>query len=532
MKKLILFILLTFSIWAQQRDFEFVGKSTYQSSQLTYVRLAEKVNLNVGDTLYQKENNEIIPSLIIKYVSSISVACERIVNYKINEDVPFYGFIKAEKKENDSKLIVDADKAALTPVLGSKEILNISPEAISKSEINGRFSISSYSSTSNTSSSDIQKWRYRFSLSGENFLDSSLSFNSYITFAYRADRWKETSKELNKAIRIYDLSVNYKFNNMYSITLGRTVNRKISNLSAIDGIQFNANYSFLNLGLILGSRPNISDYGYNFKYFEYGFYLNRSDKINNSYLENTLAYIEQTNNYKTDRRFLYFQHNNNLIRNVNIFLSSEVDIYKREKGISKSDFRFTSIYASARFSPTQWINFTTSYDARKNVVYYETYQSYSDSLLEIESRQGFKFRTAIKPLRYLNLTASYGYRYRGENYKSTNNYSASVSYSQLPYINSSAYVGYNYLSTNYLLGKIVDARLSKYLFDGKLNLGLGARRIQYDFEYSTERLIQTNLLIDASFNLNRLLTASISYEGTFEKTTTYSRIYLNINSRF
>lgn len=535
MKKLILFFFLLISISAQSNKMVLIGESTYESSQFTYVRFSGNFNLSIGDTLFYQNNNDKIAGLVIKHLSSSSAACLRINDItSFKEGTSFYGYdrkIETAKENNDLK-IEDNKPVIKTTDTFTNDSKTISNKISNEENISGRFSISSYSNTTNSGSNNYQRWRYRLSLNGNNFFDSTLSFSSYVTFAYRADRWNLTSSQLNRAIRIYDLSGTYKFDETYSLTFGRTVNSKVTNLSAIDGLQFTANYSFANLGVIIGSRPNFTDYGYNVKLFEYGFYLNRSDLFNNSYFENTLAYLEQTNNFKTDRRFLYLQHSNNLVKNVNLFLSSEIDIYKREKGSSKGDFRFTSFYVSARYSPSRIINFSASYDARKNVVYYETYQSFADSLIDVSTRQGFKFRTNIRPFPNMYINASYGYRYRGEDSKPTNNYSATVGYSRIPFIESALSVGYNYLSTNYLVGNIYNARISKYIFEGSLNTSLGYRRINYNFEYSTEELIQNEILFDLGYNISKMFTASFSYEGTFEKVRSYGRIYININTRF
>ena len=151
-------------------------------------------------------------------------------------------------------------------------------------------------------------------------------------------------------------------------------------------------------------------------------------------MQNTLGYFEQTNDFKTDRRFLYYQHSNSAIQNTRIFLSTEVDLYKKEMGESKTDFSLTSLFTSINIRPSDLFSIMLSYDARKNVIYYETFKSTLDSIIENETRQGFRTRLTLKPLRNLYFGGDYGYRYRRGDLKPSNNYGGYITYSRIPAI--------------------------------------------------------------------------------------------------
>ena len=68
-------------------------------------------------------------------------------------------------------------------------------------------------------------------------------------------------------------------------------------------------------------------------------------------MDNTLAYFEQTNDFKTDRRFIYLQHSNSFIFNTRIFLSTEIDLFKKELGERQGDFSLTSLFISTNIRP-------------------------------------------------------------------------------------------------------------------------------------------------------------------------------------
>ena len=66
-------------------------------------------------------------------------------------------------------------------------------------------------------------------------------------------------------------------------------------------------------------RPDYQNYSFDPTLFQYGAYLAYSTRSPGKFTESSVAYVEQTNDFKTDRRFLYFQHSNNLIKNLNFF---------------------------------------------------------------------------------------------------------------------------------------------------------------------------------------------------------------------
>ena len=161
-------------------------------------------------------------------------------------------------------------------------------------------------------------------------------------------------------------------------------------MGAMDGIQFEKSLNRFSFGLLAGSRPDYQNYGVDLSLFQYGGYLafNTGNKGRNS--GSSLAYIEQTNNFKTDRRFLYFQHSNTLIKNLWFLSTVELDLFKLENDVPSTALDLTGTYISLSYRITKKVSVSGSYDARKNVMYYETYKSYVDRLLENELRQGFR----------------------------------------------------------------------------------------------------------------------------------------------
>lgn len=526
-----IFIVAASFIFGQNNELK-KGNVSYISSQYIYLKFDNTEGISIGDSLFYQANSELVHCLVIKYLSSSSAAGMKICDRQFNIGDEIYANLS--KKEELTEVLKETDEKILNEEnLHSEDVKKLIDKPRMESSLNGRISISSYSNFSNIGrKNDYQRWRYLFSLNAKNINGIPLTFNNYITFAYRPDQWANIEENIGRALRVYDFSLEYDLSYKSSITFGRKNNLKISNLGSIDGLQFQTKIGKLETGIVLGSRPNFSDYGYNYKMFQYGIYLSRTDTLANGTMQNTIAAFEQTNNFYTDRRFLYVQHINNSIKNINLFASSEIDIYKRKNGIAENTFSLTSFYISARYNPSRYISFSTSYDARKNVVYFETYKNYADSLLESETRQGLRFSSNIRPFNFISIGLHYGYRFRNYDVESTNNYGGYINFNSMPVIKSTLNISFNKLSTSYLNGTIIGFRIYKYIIPSFLNSGISYKKINYDYKSSSYSLKQNIINVDLTFQLFAKIFLSANYEGTFEEIKTYNRIYLNLTTRF
>ena len=511
----------------------FEGKVEYISSQFIYVHFGNTEGLKTGDSLFVKKNGKYIPQLIIESLSSRSAATKSI---KGNLEVGTYifGFVKI-KNQKQEKIILESNTNNDQRI---NEIVKVDTAefiGFKKNDkgVYGRFSLSSYSNISNSLNRvDYQNWRYSLSLNADNFNNSKFSFSNYITFRYRADEWNYVKNNISDGLKIYDLSVKYDFSDNTNILVGRKINRKVANIGAVDGIQLETKAKNFILGGIIGSRPDYKNYGANINLLQFGGYVNRTDSIGIGTMQNTISIFQQMNSGATDRRFIYLQHTNNILSKTNIFLSSEIDLFENINNNIKNELRFTSLYLSLRYSPFRWISTSLSYDARKNVIYYETFKNYVDQLAESALRQGFRFRVNLRPIKYVFLSAYTGYRFRESDIKPTRNFGGSATHSRIPYLNLSANLSYINLSTNYLEGDIFGVRLSKDLFNGFLYTSLGYRNVDYTFTSSDSKLKQDIVQLDFSFRINKSFSFSINYEGTFEDKSSYSNIYANFTTRF
>jgi hypothetical protein len=531
----LLFLLLAGFISYGQTDLKEsrTGKVTMITSQNIYVKFESTEGINKDDTLYTTDQKKIIPVMIVKYISSTSCSGILISNYKVKIGDELKVFIRRFKTEIEKKAEVQG------PVKNEGER---SEQQIEKAELKGtgfskrlqgRISINSYSNISNNSyASDFERWNITFSLNADSIRNSAFSFSSYINFNYRTDQWSIVQNNLGNALRFYEFAIKYDFSQKTKIVLGRSINPNTSSLGAIDGLQFETTLNKFHLGLIAGSRPNFTDYGYDFKLFEYGAYISRNDSIGSSTMQNSIALFQQTNNFKSDRRYLYFQHLSNPIDRLNLFFSSEVDLFKKEKGIDKNIFDFTSIYMMATITPSNWLSLNASYDARKNVIYYETFKNFADSILESSMRQGLALRINLRPFNYVWVAFNYGYRFSKDDPQPSRNMGVNLTFTLVPIINSSLFFNYNKIQTGYVDGNYFSINMNKDLFDGSVNLGIGYKKINYNFPNGGINFLQNIAELDLSWRILSSLFLTLNYEGTFQDKSSYSSIYSGLNIRF
>ncbi len=314
-----------------------MGKITYQSSQNVYVSFKNTDGLTAGDTLYIKEKNKLVPVVKIKFISSKSCAGEKISTISLNDKNIIYAFYELKemsKPENvamvkDTTAGIRADTNIVTKTVTAVQITNKTGRYY-PSSYNGRLSVQSISSVSNIEgSADLQRWRYSFNYNND--LSEKFSFSNYIVFAYNANSWSDIKTNLNNNLKIYDFTLSYRLDNKTTFWMGRHINPRVSNIGAVDGLQVDRKFGNIYTGFMIGSRPNFNDYSYNIKLFEFGGYAGIKNKMGDGYMDNAVAVFQQMNNMSTDRRYLYFQHTNSIIPMIRLFLSSEIDLFKKKK---------------------------------------------------------------------------------------------------------------------------------------------------------------------------------------------------------
>ncbi len=173
-----------------------------------------------------------------------------------------------------------------------------------------------------------------------------------------------------------------------------------------------------------------------------------------------------------------------------------------------------------------------SYDARNNIIYYETYKNFIDRLIDEETRKGLRLRIKYRPVKYLSFGASGGYRLQTNNSSNSKNARLYASYSRVPLINASLSVSTTLIETSYLKGSIFGVRLSRDIIPGKLYGEIQYRNVNYRYSRTETELKQNIFSTNISWRIQKRLSLSIYYEGIFGDSNNYNRTHLNITKRF
>jgi hypothetical protein len=523
MRKLTLLLLLCLStITYGQKIIR--GSITFRSSQNVYVTFENTQGIQAGDTLFSEVKGWPVPVLLVKSLSSTSCLCIPLSNLKIDETA----FIQAkipmvEEPAHQTAKDLETPKAVTSDAISA--VIQGTKSSKPQPRFDGRISVTSYSNLMSGNSN--QRFRYNLSFNAQNIDSSAFSAETYLSFSHRLGDWKG----ITDALKVYSLAVNYHSGNNL-VTLGRKINLNMANIGAVDGLQYEYTHKNFTYGVLGGSRPDYYTYAINPNLLQFGAFVSQNVQTALGSMQTSVAVFNQMNNFKTDRRFAYFQHSNALLKNLNLFASAEVDFYTMVNLQPTSTFDLTSAYVSMRYKPFSNLSLSLSYDARKNIYYYETFKNQIDSIIDRETRQGYRFNFNYRPFKKMVWGGNAGYRFKKSDLAPSVNANTFLSYSDVPWIKAYATVDVTYLKSSYLNGMVYGASLSRDLLDGKIYGELKYRLVNYDYTNSTSTLMQNIAECSFSWRMAKKLMLSVDLEGTLESTGNSARIYLNLTRRF
>lgn len=518
---LLIFLAFSLSVFSQSMYDEIQGSVSYISTQNVYVKFVSTKGIQIGDTLYLTKGEKLIPALVVSNKSSISC----IGNAFPGVQLSLTNVLIARKKV-EIPLEVEAEKTneslSANDIALQKEQKH-KPDELEGNKINGRFSVSSYSNFSSNPyslSTPNYRLRYNFALNAERIGNTGLSFENYMNYTHTLNNPDEKFKDL----RVYNLSLKYDFDKAATVTLGRKINGNAANIGAVDGLQFEKSFKNFSVGALAGFRPNDTTYGLDLKLFQYGGYVAHNLENKSGRMQTSLAFFNQTNNMKTDRRYIYLQHSNSLLKNVDFFGSTEIDLYEFENNAPTNELILTSLYLSLSYRPVRNLSLALSYDARKNVYYYETYKNRIDSTLERETRQGLRFRFNYRPFKYFTWGGNAGYRLQTPTSTESMNAISYLTYSKLPFIDASLTLTGTALKT---------ANLSGFIYGGSLYKDFLGGNLSAEIEYRKAPIFEEDIAeLSLMWRITKNLMLSGNVEATYEQNNILTRVFFNIAQRF
>ncbi len=520
---LLMAILISNSLGAQEN---ILVKVSYKSSKLIYLRNTQNYKFIKGDTLFVKIDKVTKPALIVEHVSHSSIAAAPLIE-NINVGDVFFKIQKESLRSHKPKKTIDNLSKENIYFKDSLPKPKFKEYAKKKKKISGRAAIQSYSnfSNSNQGSSD-QAWRALLSIN-TNEISEKLSFSTYSVLTKNS-----SNPYYNDQIRIYDMALSYKFNDSTKITFGRSINNQLTNLNAIDGIQFDAKRKSYLFGFFAGSRPDYNNYGFNANLLSFGGYVSRIDNFKNSRIENSIAIIEQENNFKTDRRFIYYQNEySNYKYNIRFILSTEWDLYQRIDNVSQDAFNFSNLYFNLSYDPFNWLSTSLYYDSRKQIILYETYENLEDILLNNFARQTLNWSVYAKPSKYLSLNIRTGVGFQNRDIEKSENFLGSISYSKIPFINAGAVLNYSKYKSSFSDGNVIGMKINKYIPSKQISFSSGYRIAEYNY-INSNSIRQDILSADFYYSLSNSYILTLSYEGIFEAERKFTRLLFELSYRF
>ena len=515
------------------------GTVSYLSSQNVYVKFKSTEGIEVGDTLFLKKGEVLIPAMLVSNKSSSSCVNTPIVEQKFEVKDELYAkvAISGKEKKEEEKEEKQEERPSAKPLVTVVE--DQGEEEAGKSEFKqkkkSRISAASYSTmSSGENAQTLHRMRYAFNLTGSNINNSRFSTENYITFRHTLGEWQEVQDNLADALKVYTLAVKYDLDKRSNITLGRKINYKISSMGAIDGLQVEKGLGreFL-VGALAGTRPDFADYGFNANLLQVGAFVGHYSAPDKKFQQSTLAFVEQRNGSSTDRRFTYFQHSNNLAKNMTIFTSFEVDLYEKVNGEVHNKLSLANLCASLRYRFSKKLNASLSYDNRKNIIFYESYKNFIDQLVDDETRQGLRLNASYRLFKLVTWGANLSWRFQKSDMNLSKNLNTYVNISRLPFIKAQLSLSANFLQTNYIDSKVFGLRLSKDLIKGKLNGDLYFRYGEYHYKANENTNRQEIIGASLSYRLMKKLSFYLYYEGTFDNIGyDYNRLNTKLIQRF
>lgn len=514
---------VTTSVFGQDLE----GKVTFMTSKNVYVKFDSTEKIKIGDSLSVSNTNT--PCLLVKNKSSNSVVCS-IINECIIEkdDTVFYNSkaivenLEIENIEEETSLVSDS---IIENSLVKKEVSYLE-------NIKARLSVASYSYLSNIRD-DRHSLMTRFSLTTNHINNSKFSIETYLNYRKNFISEDRSSTIKTSFFNVYNMALKYDIDTTFSVTVGRKINYKASSLGAIDGLQAEKYFGKNYVGVLVGFRPDYIDYSFNSDLFQYGAYIGRLTNSENFYSQTTLGFAEQTNSGEIDRRYLYFQHSSRLFSKLNLFSSMELDIYRKIGDVESNDTRLTNLYVSARYRFNRKVSLSLSYDSRKRIIYYQTFQTNIERILDEDiARQGLRARVNVRPWKYISTGLSYSKRFQNDTENKSDNIYAYLNLSKVPAIGGRLYLTYNMNSSNYLDNNIASIRYSTSFFDQRLNAEIYYRFVNYEYVRNIPNFSQNYFGTYLSYYLDRTLIVSLSGEFTTYEQENNFRINTRIIKRF
>ncbi|MDP1725591.1 MAG: hypothetical protein Q8M15_02315 [Bacteroidota bacterium] len=526
----ILFLFLTLFCGLQiyaQAPFPVEGKVSFVTQSSVYVKFGNTEPIKAGDTLYIKQSGtaHYLPCLKVNARSSTTCVANNFSGISFQAGQIVYSFQLVQPEKIKQKTVPEIGKqAAFTPDTPEKIALKKNTP-----QIHGRIGISNYSNFSASDNKQGHRQVGSLYMYGSNLGHSRVSAETNIIYSRVHPAAPSEYTSTQSMLRIYGLSVKYDFKKGGGIIAGRRFNDHLSSMGAIDGLQIEKSYRNLFGGIVVGYRPDLFSYALNSDLFQYGFYFGHKLNKGGYSATTALGYIEQTNKFKTDRKYAAFQHSGSF-KKISLFASSELELYNP----TLNKLRLSSLYVSANYELGKKSALMLSYDSRKMIVFYESYFYDLSSYLNNDiAMNGLRLRWSLQLCKNIYTSIGAAIRYQSNGANKSDNYNVSVSWNNIPLIHGNISLSGNSNLSGSIESHMGAINYSRDFFSQKIQVSIFFRFQQY--EYSKWREISIfNQYYGGSINYN--ISKKFSMNGYYEFSAiderNYHRISLSAIKRF
>lgn len=500
------------------------GTVSFVTSSNVYIKFSSTKEIKIGEALQFSGED----CLRVVNKSSTSIVCTSMNNCSIKkgDTVTYKRTVSEEITANSTETQTEAEEAVAEEQAPVKPAV-LEEESMYTEKIRGRVSVASYNLFSDTRE-DRHRFLTRFSLTANHINNSKFSFETYLAYRKVIVPSGSNYRGRTSIFNVYNFNARYDATPTFSITAGRKINPKAPSIGAVDGLQLEKYFGKFYVGAMGGFRPDFVDYGFNTNLLQYGAYVGVDTNSKDIASQTTVGAMEQTNSGATDRRYIYLQHSSTFASKFNIFSSMELDIYSA----TGNNTRLTNMYLSLRYRFSRSANVTVSYDSRKRIIYYETYQTNIDQILDEDlARQGIRARLNVRPIKLLWAGLSYSSRFQSNSQNKSDNIYGYATLTKVPKIGGRLNVSYNINTSNYLTSNIISTRYSRALVK-KLSGDLYYRTANYSYEIRNSDYRQNTIGLGLSYRLSRSWQFNISGESTQLNNENNYRFYTMLTKRF
>lgn len=506
---------------------------SYVAASVVYINAGREGSIAVGDTLTIYHEQVQIGTVLVTAVSKKSSASQilsqsfpivagdeaRIV--KIVE-IPQTEIVLVKKSETDS-----TSKIVSTP-------MRVLQTGNDENEVTGRIGLQYSGVLAEDSRLNLNQPSVMGRINIRNLYGTGMVFSMYgRTYYDLSDIYSRYGDHSRLKNRMYDFSLQ---TNDPEASLGYGVGRMssefVGGLGTFDGGHFYYRYNTITSGFLFGARVQEQKVSVEPNEIKGAFFVNV--KFGSDFLHQyngTLAYGRQLVKGNLDREFLYLQNFLTMGSEISLYESTEIELNDINNGVKKKALKLSNTYFSVNYYPNEWLSTNVGFDGSRTIYLFETMKSISDTLLDKNLMQGYRFGATVKLPYYMSLSGNISYRTKKGDARDARTISTTYRISDILRTDIGAGVRYADIVGVYSNGTNFTLDLDRTFF---YVLSVALRYDYYKYTILTLKQTYTThtATINTSYRFSRMLYSSLAVDGVLDNTMNSMRVYAEIGIRF